>query len=254
MDSCENTNNSSFTECKSLHIPSGFSILTCYSFDKSQNKQICYRGKDCMQKFSLHLGNIFVKLINYQQKPMILLTDSEIVLHDSQKVCSLCEKEFCTDKNNKKEYKRMCKVRDHCHFTGKYRGAAHSSCNLQYKVPRVIPVVFHNGSAYDNHFIIGQLAKDYNGYFSCIDENTEKYISFSITIIKEHDNKGKKKKPDDYTLRFIDSYRHMPSSLSKLADNLVEPGKNIPVHVLQETFPNTYKLSHNNDEKFKLLL
>ena len=46
----------------------------------------------------------------------------------------------------------------------------------------------------------------------------------------------------------------MQSSLSKLADNLVEPGKNIPVQVSQERFPNTYKLSHNNDEKFKLLL
>ena len=106
---------------------------------------------------------------------MLPLTDSEKVLHDSQKVCFLCEKEFCTDKNNKKEYKRMCKVRDHCHFTGKYRGAANSSCNLHYKVPKVIPVVFHNGSTYDNHFIIRQLAKDFNGYFSCIGENNEKY-------------------------------------------------------------------------------
>ena len=102
--------------------------------------------------------------------------------------------------------------------------------------------------------MIRQLAKDFNGYFSCIGENTEKYISFFITIIKEQGNKGKKKKPDAYTLRFIDSYRHMQSSLSKLADNLVEPGKNIPVQVSQERFPNTYKLSHNNDEKFKLLL
>ena len=142
----------------------------------------------------------------------------------------------------------MCKVRYYCHFTGKYRGAAQSSWNLQYKVPPVIPIVFHNGSAYDNHFIIRQLAKDLNGYFSCIGENTEKYIRFFITIIKEQGNKGKKKKPDAYTLRFIDSYRHMQSSLSKLIDNLVEPGKNIPVQVLKERFPNTYKLSHNNDE------
>ena len=88
----------------------------------------------------------------------------------------------------------MCKVRYHCHFTGKYRGAAHSSRNLQYKVPRVIPVVFHNGSACDNHFIIRQLAKDFNGYFSCIGENTEKYISFSITIIKEQGKKRQKEK------------------------------------------------------------
>ena len=194
MNSCENTNSNLFTECKSLYIPSGFSILTCYSFDKSQNKQIYYRGKNCMQKFSLCLSIIFNKLINYQRKPMIPLTDSERVLHDSQKVCFLCEKESCTDKNNKKEYKRICKVRDHCHFTGKYRCAAHSKCNLQYKVPKVIPVVFHNVSAYDNHFIIGQLAKDYNDYFSCIGENTEKYISFSITIIKEQGKKRQKEK------------------------------------------------------------
>ena len=128
------------------------------------------------------------------------------MLHDSQKVCFLCEKEFCINKNNKKEYKRMCKVKDHCHFTGKYCGAANSSCNLHYKVLKVIPVVFHNGSTYDNHFIIRQLAQDFNGYFSCIGENNEKYISFSISIIKEQGNQGKNKKPDPYSSRFIDIY------------------------------------------------
>ena len=50
------------------------------------------------------------------------------------------------DKNNKKEFKLNQKVRDHCHYTGKYRGAAHSTCNLSYKIPKEIPVVFHNGS------------------------------------------------------------------------------------------------------------
>ena len=66
MDSCENIKNNSFTECKSLHMSSGFSILTCYSFDKLQNKHIFHRGKHCMHKFSLYLGNIFTKLIDYQ--------------------------------------------------------------------------------------------------------------------------------------------------------------------------------------------
>ena len=46
----------------------------------------------------------------------------------------MCEKEFCTDENNKKELKLMQKVRDHCHYTRKYRGAAHSICNLNYKI------------------------------------------------------------------------------------------------------------------------
>ena len=48
----------------------------------------------------------------------------------------------------------MFNVRDHCHFSGKYRGAAHIKCNLKYKVSKFIPVLFHNGSTYDNHFVI----------------------------------------------------------------------------------------------------
>ena len=146
-----------------------------------------------MEKFSLEIGNIFIKSINYKQKAMTPLTDDEKMLHQNQKVCFICEKEFRVDKNNKKEYKLKCKVRDHCQFTGKYRGAAHSECNLRYKVPKVFEVVFHNGSSYDNHFVIKQLAKGFNGYFGCIEENTEKYISFYISVFKES---GKKKKPD----------------------------------------------------------
>ena len=81
--------------------------------------------------------------------------------------------------------KKPCKVRDHCHFTGNYRSAAHSICNLKYKVPKDIPVVFHNGSIYDNHLIIKQISKDFKGSFTCIGENTKKYISFSMNMIKE---------------------------------------------------------------------
>ena len=82
----------------------------------------------------------------------------------------------------------MQKVRDHCHYTGKYRGAAHSNCNLNYKIPKEIPVVFHNGSTYDYHFIIKQLARKFKGNFDCLGENTEKYVTFSAPIKKEHDN------------------------------------------------------------------
>ena len=69
---------------------------------------------------------------------------------------------------------KIKKVRDHCHYTGKYRGAAHNNCNLRYKIPKEIPVVFHNGSTYDYHFIIKQLAKKFKGNFDCLGENTEK--------------------------------------------------------------------------------
>ena len=70
------------------------------------------------------------------------------------------------------------KVRDNCHYTGKYRGAAHNICNLRYKVPKEIPVVFHNGCTYDYHFIIKELVKEIEGNFDCLGENTEKYITF----------------------------------------------------------------------------
>ena len=77
--------------------------------------------------------------------------------------------------------------------------------NLRYKVPKEIPVVFHNVSTYDYHFIIKQLAREFKGNFECIGENTEKYISFFVPIKKEHDNG----KPSIYRLKFIDSYRFM---------------------------------------------
>ena len=84
--------------------------------------------------------------------------------------------------------KKYFKVRNHCHFTGKYRGAAHDICNLRYKTPKEIPVVFHNGSTCDNHFITKDLAEKFEGQFQCLGKNTEKYITFSVSIKKELDN------------------------------------------------------------------
>ena len=203
-----------------------------------------------MEKFSIELRKIFNRLINHEQKAMIPLTDDEKSSYNSQKVCFLCDKKFCVDKNNKKDYKLYCKFRNHCHFTGKYRGAAHSKYNLKYEVPIFIPVVFHNGSTYDNHFVIKQLTKDFKAYFKCIGENTEKYISLSITTIKKSDKVSKRKNPDAYSLSFIDSFRFMNRSLSDLVNNLSEPNKNLSIDVLKQRFYNTYQLCQNNDEKF----
>ena len=84
--------------------------------------------------------------------------------------------------------KKYQKVRDHCHYTGMYRGAAHDIYNLRYKIPKEIPVVFDNGSTYDYHFKIKELAEKFEGQFECLGENTEKYITFSVPIKKELDN------------------------------------------------------------------
>ena len=90
---------------------------------------------------------------------------------------------------------------------------------MRYKIPKEIPVVFHNGSTYDYHFIVKELANGFEGNFECLGENTEKYITFSVPIKKTIDNKDLE---ITYKIKFIDSYRFMSSSLSKLVDNLSE--------------------------------
>ena len=203
------------TQRKAEHKPSGYSWSLICSFDATKNN--FYRGNDCIEKFCKDVKELAIKISNYREQEMILLTDEEIEFYKRQKVCHIYKKEFCNDEK-KKEFKLYQKVRDHCHYTRKFRGAAHSICNLKYKVPKEIPVVFHNGSIYDYHFIIKQLAEEFKGQMDCIGENTEKYITFSVPIKKENDNG----KTSTYKTKFIDSYRFMPNKFADLTDNLSE--------------------------------
>ena len=114
-----------------------------------------------MKNFCLDLKEHATKIINYENLEIIPLTKEEKEFHNMQKVCHICKKIFSTDYNNKNYHK----VKDHCHYNGKYRGATHDICNLRYNVPKTIPVVFHNGSTYDYHFIIKELAEEFEGEF-----------------------------------------------------------------------------------------
>ena len=112
--------------------------------------------------------------------------------------------------------KKIKKIKRSLSLWGKYRGAAHNICNLRYRMPKEIPIVFHNGSTYNYHFIIKELVKEFEGNFECLDENMEKYITFSAPIKKKIENKDIE---ITYKIKFIDSYRFMSS---KLVDNLSE--------------------------------
>ena len=96
--------------------------------------------------------------------------------------CWIYKGEF-DDKDTSKE-----KVKDHCHYTGRYRGAAHNLCNLNYKKPNFTPVVFHNLNGYDSHLFIKNLGFS-EGNINCIANNEEKYISFSKRIRVRSDTK-----------------------------------------------------------------
>ena len=90
-----------------------------------------------------------MEVINFEEKEMIPLTDDENRYYKKRKYYHICKRKFWTDENNENKFNNYQKVRDHDHHTGKFRGAAHSICNLRYKVQREIPVVIHNGSKYD---------------------------------------------------------------------------------------------------------
>ena len=193
IDTCHNNPDLSSTTKINQHIPSGYSIYTSCSFDKSNNKLSYYRGEDCMKRFCKDLKDHATKIIDFKKKIMTPLTKEEEDNYNKENICYICKKDFNNDK-----------VRDHYYFTGKYRRAAHNTCNLRCKIPKNIPVIFHNGSTYDYYFIIKELASEFEGNFECLGENTEKYITFSVPIKKRIENKNM-----DITckIKFIDSFR-----------------------------------------------
>ena len=132
MNTCHNNPEKSSTTKVNKHTPSGYSLFTHCSFDTTKNKLDYYRGKNCVKNFFLDLRKHATKIINYEKKEMIPLTKKEEKKHNKQEVCYICKKGFSTDDSNKIYHK----VRDHCHYTGKYRFAAHGICNLRYKIPK----------------------------------------------------------------------------------------------------------------------
>ena len=129
------------------------------------------------------------------------MTEQNIKDYENATKCWICEQEIAP---SVKTAKQQQKVRDHCHFTGEYRGAAHKSCNLKLKIQpgkTKIPVVFHNLKGYDSHLIMQKKIHKAKDNITCIPNNTEKYISFSVEQLK-----------------FLDSFQFMASSLERLVD------------------------------------
>jgi len=132
--------------------------------------------------------------------------------------CHVGEKPFASDDK---------RIRDYCHLTGRYRGPAHLNCNLNYKDSHYIPVIFHNLSGYDSHFIIKEIATAYEGQ-DLFSITKKKYISFTKNV-KSIENKDKK---ICIKLRFIDSYKFLNTSLDKLASFLSKNKLRILEHEL----------------------
>ena len=161
-----------WTTVTNNHISSGWCIYSEFAYGKVKNPLTLYRRKDCVKKFCHHIIGEAYKLYHaFPERPMNPLTSKEIEKHKKLKRCHICFRPFML---------KDPKVRDHCHYTGNYRGAVHRNCNLQYKIPSYIPVVFHNLSGYDAHLFRRGLAASKPGgaKMGVIAKNKEDYITF----------------------------------------------------------------------------
>ena len=152
------------------------------AFDNIYKKHTLYRGQDCIKKICESLREHAKKIIDFEKKKMLPLTKEELKSYQDTKVCYICGKKLLKQLANDRNYQ---KVRDHCHFRDKYRGVAHSICNLRFNLPNKIPAVFYNGSNNDYHFIIKELVNGFEGQFESIGKNTEEYKTFSVPIETE---------------------------------------------------------------------
>ena len=225
IDSCQPSNEKSFTEKYQKHTPSGFCIYpVCAKGIEFQHEPILVTLEPGKEDLGVELVDACENL--YQtfydkfrySKEIVMNCDDEFD-YETSTICWLCEKEI--DDNDPKNYK----VRDHCHYTGKYRGPAHNKCNLAAKNPKFVPILFHNLSGYDAHLFIKSLGKT-DGAIDVIANNEEKYISFSKTLVVDSyiDGNGKLKEVKR-KLRFLDSFKFMASPLDNLVSNLTKCGK-----------------------------
>ena len=137
-----------------------------------------------MEKLSKELIKIGYEIANEEKQEEIFLTKDEKLKHEECEKCHICYRPFNTNKESK-YYHNFKKVRDHCHYTGKYRGAAHYLYNSRYQEQRDIPIAVQNGSKYDFHLLIKDLAKESKSNIRCIGENIQTYKTFSLPIEEE---------------------------------------------------------------------
>ena len=219
METCKPDPNKSYTLKYNKHEPVSF-VYYIKSFNESVYKSTLRsyvreneEDPDTIDVFIKWLESD-VKIISGLGNEKMIITPEEQEQFNQASKCWICGK-FLNIKD---------RVRDHCHFTGRYRGAAHNLCNLKYSKPDNISVFFHNLAGYDSHLFIKKL-NNIVGPIDCIPNNEENYISFSKNIkIGEYRNKEGEIKDKYFKIVFKDSMKFLNSSVAALVNNLPEDG------------------------------
>ena len=208
-----------YTNEVNQHTPSAWCVHSKFAYGDVDNPLRTYRGKDCIETFCNYIKGEARRLYHtFPEKPMDPLTKKQWKKYKQSTKCHICHKPFTI---------RDPKVRDHCYYTGLYRGPAHSLCNLRYKIPSYIPVMIHNLSEYNAHLFIRELGA-HTSEMGVITKNKEDYISFSIKVpVDSYIDKNEEEKDKLIELKFIDSFKFISSSLDSLTNNLVRGGKKL---------------------------
>ena len=159
IDRCKDYREKSSTAKGREYILSGFSMSTISTLKYTENNHGVCRGKHCMKKFFESLRAHAIKIIDFKKKKNEIINKQQ-ESNDNAKICYICKVAFEEKYIKDKKY---YKVRDHCHYTGEYGGAAHSICNLKYSIPKETAILFHNRSNYNYHFIMKESAKEFEG-------------------------------------------------------------------------------------------
>ena len=235
MNSCSPNPKESYNYNYQKHEPSGFCFYVKGIVDK-KIKPIIYtktsEDEDISKVFVEKISEVTKGIYNdfYCKPKPLRLTQPEQKLFEKAKTCHICNKDLGEDK-----------VRDHCHFTGQYRGAAHNKCNLMCKKPKILPVIFHNLQGYDAHLFIKQLAR-LKGNLDCIPSTEEKYISFSksFKVDEYYSSKVGKMVDVNFEIRFLDSFKFLQTSLANLVGNLSPDDFINTKHVFKKKYRTTY--------------
>ena len=217
------------------HKPCGFMLNLVNAVDDT-NQEFLYRGDDAVDVFCNKINEIRDEIKEkMKENKEILMTDEDKTDFETATHCCICGDRFKNSYKNEKEAEKYKKVRDHCHFTGKYRGCAHSICNLNFCIRySKIPVFFHNMKNYDGHLIIQNAEKLSNKKkIDVIAQNSEKFINIGFD-----------------SLSVKDSFSFITASLDKLVsmtkyDNTDE--KDRRKWVLRENWQSNFRYSSKND-------
>ena len=215
LNTCEPDPNKSYTKKYQKHEPVSFVYYIKSTYENVYSSKLRSYVKeneedpDVIDVFINWLEED-VKIISELGKEKMIITEEEEEQFNQASICWICGKLLNIDD----------RVRDHCHYTGRYRGAAHKICNLKYCKPNNISVFFHNLTGYDSHLFIKKLGVT-AGTIDCIPNNEENYISFSKTIkTGEYIDKRGETKDKNFKIVFKDSLKFMASSIEALVNNL----------------------------------